>query len=112
MIPNQTIGSPRAEKQKATTLLVVCGLWTALMTSTLAIWSQAAWGSDSHSRVEAKTADAMRLPPIQYLESTPWLRWSLSSPTLKIDTLMTPAVTPEGVVQTPGNRAQGRPAPS
>jgi hypothetical protein len=37
MILDQTIGSAGAEKHKATTLLVVCCLWTALMTSALAI---------------------------------------------------------------------------
>jgi hypothetical protein len=37
MILDQTIGSAGAEKHKATTLLVVCCLWTPLMTSALAI---------------------------------------------------------------------------
>jgi hypothetical protein len=110
MILDQTIGSARAEKHRATTLLVVCCLWTALMTSALAISSQAAWGMDSPSWVTAKTTDRLRLPPIPYLESTPWLRWSASAPTLKIDTLMTPTVTPWGILQTPEDRVQPKPA--
>jgi len=110
MILDQTIGSARAEKHKATTLLVVCCLWTALLASALAIWSQAAWGMDSPLWVAAKTSDTLRLPPIPYPESTPWLSWSASAPTLKIDTLMTPSVTPWGILQTPEDRAQAKPA--
>ena len=67
MILDQTIGSARAEKHKAMTFLVVGSLWTALMTSALAIWSQPAWGMDSPlpvaARTAARTADQLMRPP-------------------------------------------------
>jgi len=110
MILGETLGSARAEKHKATTLLVVCCLWTASMTSALAILSQAAWGMDSPLWDTARTTDTLRLPPIPCLESAPWPSWNALAPTLKIDTLMTPTVTPWGILQTPQDRPQAEPA--
>ena len=110
MILGQTLGSASAEKHKASTLLVVCCLWTASMISALAILSQAAWAMDNTLWDTARTADMLRLPPIPYLESAPWPSWNASAPTLKIDTLMTPTVTPWGILQTPQDRAQAKPA--
>ena len=110
MISGQTLGSARAGNCKATTLLVVGSLWTASMTLALAILSQAAWGMDSPLWDTAGTTETLRLPSIPYLESVPWPSWNTPAPTLKIDTLMTPTVTPWGILQKRQDRAEAKPA--
>jgi hypothetical protein len=65
---------------------------------------------DSQLWIAGRATDTLRLPPIPHLELTPWLSWSGSAPTLKIDTLMTPSLTPSGILQTPEDRTQTKPA--
>ena len=111
MILDQTIGSARAEKHKNPVAhRIVRNLLTAILASALTLPSLAAWGMDSSPKqAAAKAGDMMPLPPIRYLDSMPWMNWNTSAPTLRIDTLMSPSVTPWGVLQTPQDRAKASP---
>jgi hypothetical protein len=108
MILDQTIGSSRAEKHRNPVAhRIARNLLKAFLASTLP--SLAAWGLDSSPKAAAKTGDMLPLPPIRYLDSMPWMNWNASAPTLRIDTLMSPSVTPWGVLQTPQDRAKASP---
>jgi hypothetical protein len=111
MILDQTIGSARAEKHKNPLAhRIVRNVLTALLASALTLPSLAAWGMDSSPKqAAAKAGDMMPLPPIRYLDSMPWMNWNTSAPTLRIDTLMSPTVTPWGIVQIPQDRAKASP---
>jgi hypothetical protein len=110
MILDQTIGSARAEKHKNLVAhRIVRNLLKAFLASALTLPSLAAWGMDSSPKAAAKTGDMLPLPPIRYLDSMPWMNWNTSAPTLRIDTLMSPSVTPWGVLQTPQDRAKASP---
>jgi hypothetical protein len=101
MIKDQTIGSARAEKDRANSR-IIRRLMAALLASALTLPSLAAWGTESsRERVVARADDMLRLPPIPYLDSMPWMNWKTSAPTLRIDTLMSPSVTPWGVLKSP-----------
>ena len=110
MILDQTIGSARAEKRKdAVAGRAMRNLITVLLASALTLPSLAAWGMDSSPKAAAKPGDMLPLPTIRYLDSMPWMNWNTSAPTLRIDTLMSPSVTPWGVLQTPQDRAKTSP---
>ena len=111
MILDQTIGSARAEKHKNPVAhRIVRNVLTALLASALTLPSLAAWGMDSSPKqAAAKAGDMMPLPPIRYLDSMPWMNWNTSAPTLRIDTLMSPTVTPWGILQIPQHRAKASP---
>jgi hypothetical protein len=111
MILDQTIGSARAEKQNDPIAhRIVRNLMTALLASALTLPSLTAWGMDSSPKqAAAKTGDMMPLPPIRYLDSMPWMNWNTSA-TLRIDTLMSPTITPWGILQTPLDRSKASPA--
>jgi hypothetical protein len=111
MILDQTIGFARAEKHKVPIAhRIVRNLLTALLASALTLPSLAAWGIDSlPKQAAAKAGDMMPLPPIRYLDSMPWMNWNTSAPTLRIDTLMSPTVTPWGILQIPQDRANASP---
>ncbi|MBR0733212.1 hypothetical protein JQ595_31120 [Bradyrhizobium japonicum] len=101
MIKDQTIGSARAEKDQADSRIMQ-RLMTALLASALMLPSLAAWGTESSpDRDRARAGDMLRLPPIRYLDSMPWMNWKASAPTLRIDTLMSPSITPWGVLKLP-----------
>jgi hypothetical protein len=93
MISDQTIGSARAEgnwndigKRIIGSLLTA---WLALVLVLASLTNLAA--VEGLSRVTAERAShTLSLPPIQYLESMPWMNWNASAPTLRIDTLMLP----------------------
>ncbi|MBP0110609.1 hypothetical protein [Bradyrhizobium vignae] len=56
----------------------------------------AAYGAESSSSA-AKAADTferLALPPIPYL---PWSSWQRGSPTMKVDTLLSPVLGPSGI---------------
>jgi hypothetical protein len=112
MILDQTIGSARAEKHKnPVAYRIVRNLLTAFLASALMLPSLAAWGMDSSPKqAAAKTGDMLPLPPIRYLDSMPWMNWNTSAPTLRIDTLMSPTVTPWGILETPQDRTKALPA--
>jgi hypothetical protein len=112
MITDQTIGSARAEQQKdAVAGRAMRSLITVLLASALTLPSLAAWGMESSPKqAAAKAGDMLPLPPIPYLDSMPWMKWNTSAPTLRIDTLMSPSVTPWGILQTPQDRAKALPA--
>ena len=96
MIKDQTIGSARAEKDRAN-CRIIQRLMTALLASALTLPSIAAWGMESSpEQAVARAADMLRLPPIPYLDSMPWMNWKASAPTL-----MSPSVTPWGVLKSP-----------
>jgi hypothetical protein len=111
MILDQTIGSARAEKRKnRMTGRVIRNLMTALLASALTLPSLAAWGMESsRQQAAAKPGDVLPLPPIRYLDSMPWMNWNVSAPTLRIDTLMSPSITPWGILQAPQDRAKTSP---
>jgi len=101
MIKDQTIGSARAGRDRANGRIIQ-RLMTALLASALTLPSIAAWGMESSpEQTVARAADMLRLPPIPYLDSMPWMNWKESAPTLRIDTLMSPSVTPWGVLRSP-----------
>ena len=101
MIKDQTIGSARAEKDDANSRIIQ-RLMTALLASALTLPSLAAWGTESSPEgAMARAGDMLRLPPIRYLDSMPWMNWKTSAPILRIDTLMSPSVTPWGVLKSP-----------
>ena len=107
MIRDHTIDSARAEKH---TNRVIRNLMTALLASVLTLPSLAAWGMESSpQQAAAKPGGTLPLPPIRYLDSVPWMKWNASTPTLRIDTLISPSVTPWGVLQTPQDRTKGSP---
>jgi hypothetical protein len=108
MIPDQTIGSARAEKN-CVGQFVFGNLITAMLASVLVLASLT--NLAMAARAEKGAAVDMRLlPPIPYLDSTPWMKWNAATPTLRIDTLMAPSVTPRGILQTPQDRARARPS--
>jgi len=112
MILHQTIGSVRTEKHKNRRARgVIRNLMTALLASALTLPSLAAWGTEN-SPVQAATriGGMLRLPPIRYLDSMPWMKWNASAPALRIDTLMSPTVTPWGILETPQDRTTASPA--
>jgi len=112
MILYQTIGSARAEKQRNRRACgVIRNLMTALLASALTLPSLAAWGTEN-SPVQAatRTGDMLQLPPIRYLDSMPWMKWNASAPVLRIDTLMSPTVTPWGIPEAPQDRTKALPA--
>ena len=101
MIKDQTIGSARAEKGRAN-IRIIQSLMTALLASALMLPSLAAWGTErSPEQPAARVGDNLPLPPIRYLDSMPWMNWKASAPTLRIDTLMSPSVTPWGILKSP-----------
>jgi len=107
MIRNHTIDSARAEKQ---TNRVIRNLMTALLASVLTLPSLATRGMESSpQQAAAKPDGTLPLPPIPYLDSMRWMSWRTSAPTLRIDTLMSPSVTPWGVLQTSQDRAKASP---
>jgi hypothetical protein len=96
-----TIGSARAEKDHANSRIIQ-SLMTALLASALTLPSLAAWGTErSPEQPTARAGDVLPLPPIRYLDSMPWLNWKASAPILRIDTLMSPTITPWGVLKSP-----------
>ena len=101
MIKDQSIGSARAEKDHANSRIIQ-SLMTALLASALTLPSLAAWGTESSpERAMARAGETLHLPPIRYLDSMPWMNWKASAPRLRIDTLMSPSVTPRGVLKSP-----------
>ena len=112
MISHQTIGSARAEKhQKGRSRVVIRNLMTALLASALTLPSLAAWGTEnSPVRAVTRTDGTLPLPSLRYLDSMPWMKWNASAPALKIDTLMSPTVTPWGILETPQDRTKAPPA--
>jgi hypothetical protein len=112
MILHQTIGSARAEKNKKRhARAIIQNLMTALLASALTLPSLAAWGAEN-SPVQAatRTGGALQLPPIPYLDSMPWMKSNASAPALRIDTLMSPTVTPWGILETPQDGTKALPA--
>ena len=110
MIIDQTIGSARAEKPKDPVARhVLRNLMTALLAAALMLPSLAAVGMESLARQPMpKPVDILPLPPIPYLESTLWMKQT-SAPTLRIDTLTSPRLTPRGVLEAPQDRAKASP---
>lgn len=101
MIKDQTIGSARAEKSRVVSRISQ-SLMTALLTSALTLPSPAAWGTErSPEQPAARVGDNLPLPPIRYLDSMPWMNWKASAPRLRIDTLMSPSITPRGILKSP-----------
>jgi hypothetical protein len=97
MIFDQTIGSARAEghwnragRRLVGNLLIAAlalGLVLASLTNLAAVEGLPPVAAES-------PRDILSLPRIRHLESMPWMNWNASAPTLRIDTLMLPAVPP------------------
>jgi len=110
MIFDQTIGSARTELH-----------WNHggrrfmgnLLTATLALFLVLASltnlaAVEGLSQVAAeRVGHTLPLPPIQYLESMPWMNWDASAPTLRIDTLMLPGGAPWGDPRSPQEATKG-----
>jgi hypothetical protein len=111
MILDHTIGSARAEKRKdAIARRIFRDALTAFLALGMILPSLAALGMESSPRpAAAKPGDMLPLPPIPYLDSIPWMKWNMTAPTLRIDTLMTPNVTLWGVLQDPRDRVPAMP---
>lgn len=106
MIMDHTIGSARAEKRKNSTQRLWRRLLTASLASALAMPSLAAWGLNSPPRTTAIPAYVRPPPPIAHLESMRWMQWKAEAPRLRIDILMSPNVTPWGILQPGQDRTQ------
>ena len=108
MIPDQTIGSARAEKncvgQRVFGNLITTLLASVLVLASLTNLVMEAWAE------KGAAVDMLPPPPIRYLDSIPWMKWNAAAPTLRIDTLMAPSITPRGILQTPKDRARARPS--
>ncbi len=110
MIVNQTIGSARAEQNNSVGQRRFSNRPAALLVSALVFASLT--NLAMAARAERGTGARLSLPPIPYLDSMPWMKWNTTGPTLKIDTLMTPAISPWIFTQTAEEPAQARPASS
>ncbi len=116
MIHDQTIGSAVAEtcnRQAARRL--VRGVLTALLAGALSLPSLTARGSDSHHERTASTATAttIKLPPIPYVDSMPWMKWNAATSSgMKVDTLIAPQIPPSGILPPPGDRDRAQAASS
>jgi hypothetical protein len=110
MIPDHTIGSARAEKHTLAGRLIR-SLLTALLASALTLPSLAAWGMDTPQKQStAEPREHVDFPPIQYLDTMPWINWKPAAPALKVDTLILPSVSPLGVA--PNQQLRGHEAPT
>ncbi len=115
MIHDQTIGSAVAEtcsRQAARRL--VRGVLTALLAGALSLPSLTAWGSDSHHERNASvTATTIKLPPIPYVDSMPWMKWNAATSSgMKVDTLIAPQIPPSGILPPPAHRDRAQAASS
>ena len=110
MIANQTIGSARADRNNVVGQRRFSNRPAALLVSALVFASLT--NLAMAARAEKGTSVRLSLPPIPYLDSMPWMKWNAAGPTLKIDTLMTPAMNPWIFPQTAEDPAQARPASS
>lgn len=76
----------------------------------------AAYGVESFGagRNAADGFERLALPPIPYLDTMPWSSWERGSPTMKVDTLLSPVLGPSGIRLdvTPPNRDEPQPAMS
>jgi hypothetical protein len=112
MITDQTIVSPRAEKsKKAGARRMVRRILTASIAAVLTLPSLSAWGLNGPRKTpkSASVFEAIALPPIPYLDSMPWLKWNAGVNTLKVDTLLSPALDPSGIKLVPEERDRERP---
>ena len=98
MISDQTIGSARAEGNwNDIGQRVIGNLLTVLLALVLVLASLTNLAAvEGLSQTAEKASHTLPLPRIQYLESMPWMEWNASRPTLRIDTLILPGVTPGG----------------
>ncbi|MHB0770505.1 hypothetical protein [Bradyrhizobium sp. 5.13L] len=76
----------------------------------------AAYGAESPG-IDRNAADGferLALPPIPYLDTMPWSSWERDSPTMKVDTLLSPVLGPSGIRLdvTPPDRDRPQPAMS
>ena len=116
MILHQATGSARAEKRTgAFARWIHRGLRTALLTSALSLPSVAAWGTDSpQGKADGRAAgsstargdDPIALPSIPHLDPMPWMPLDGRAPTLKTDILITPTITPSGILPPPAQRPE------
>ncbi|MDA9496209.1 hypothetical protein XI05_01325 [Bradyrhizobium sp. CCBAU 11357] len=60
----------------------------------------------------ADTFERLPLPPIPYLDTMPWSSWDRGSPTMKVDTLLSPVLGPSGIRLDLTPPDQGRPEPA
>ena len=111
MILDRSIGSARAERHRNHAGQRIIG---NLLTATLALalvlasFTNLAAGKGSPQLTAERAHNPLPLPPIQYLESIPWMNWNAPAPTLRIDTLVLPGFTPwvdPRNPQTKGSRA-------
>jgi hypothetical protein len=110
MILDQSIGSARAERHwNYAGQRLVENLLTAVLAFVLVLASltNLAAVEGLSQRTAESPRDTLPLPPIQYLESMPWMNWNASAPTLRIDTLMLPGGTPWGDPRNPQEATKG-----
>jgi hypothetical protein len=91
MMISQPIFAP-AEKQKLRTSRFCKTACAAVLTVVALLPAFPAHGSDGHQARSTglQSTVALPLPPIPYLETTPWLSWRPFRNGLKVDTLQMP----------------------
>ncbi len=103
MISDQTIGSARAEGHwNHAGRRFIGNLLTATLALVLVLASLTNLAAvEGLPQTAEKARHTLPLPKIQYLDSMPWMNWNASAPTLRIDMLMLPGVTPWGDPRAP-----------
>ncbi|MCK1651479.1 hypothetical protein IVA88_08495 [Bradyrhizobium sp. 149] len=93
MIKDQVF-SARAETRKMWRRLAAFALG-----SSFALLPFAAYGNEGARPAPsaASTFEHMPLPPVPDHQSMPWLDWEPASPTMKVDTLLSPVLGPSGI---------------
>src|ERR1043166_3836829 len=103
MITNPTVRSARAEKSGRRTRIIAGALALAAM-----LLPFAASGMDSTSRLDVDRAGNMlRLPPVPYLDSMPWMNWKPAAPVFKVDTWLVPDRDQPGFLRIPSGNDRG-----
>lgn len=114
MILDRIIGSARTEHRSngSAAPRTTHALLTGLLAAVLSLPSLAAWGADSPQRTNGPPTtkvDPLPLPPISYSYSMPWMRWSTTSPTMRIDTLIIPSLDPSRAFEVSPDCVHGEP---
>ena len=96
MITDQTISSARTEMRDnaAKDRRYIRPIIAASIGAALTVPTVAAWGMDSpHARqLSDRQATSIKLPPVPYIDSIPWMQWDANANAFKTDLLLSPTL--------------------